>query len=198
MNKYLPLFVVILNIALVVPGCNQKPAGSIDSPPPAGKETSGGRLFGVSFQTMNNPFFVELNAGLLEVIEAHEFFGLPSERIAVLVHPESIVHALVSYADGGTLAHLGPPDMRHAIGHALHWPRREKLPLPRLDLARRYRDIGDLSGALAHYRVLAEASAEILPGVITDLEFLNNVYPRTRTLLELLERARDRARRYPG
>jgi len=68
----------------------------------------------------------------------------------------------------------------------------------RLDLARRYRDIGDLSGALAHYRVLAEASAEILPGVITDLEFLNNVYPRTRTLLELLERARDRARRYPG
>ncbi|HMM07542.1 MAG TPA: 1-deoxy-D-xylulose-5-phosphate reductoisomerase [Paracoccus solventivorans] len=72
----------------------------------------------------------------LEIIEAHEFFGLPSERIAVLVHPESIVHALVSYADGGTLAHLGPPDMRHAIGHALHWPRREKLPLPRLDLAR--------------------------------------------------------------
>lgn len=47
----------------------------------------------------------------LEIIEAHEFFGLPSERIAVLVHPESIVHALVSYADGGTLAHLGPPDI---------------------------------------------------------------------------------------
>ena len=72
----------------------------------------------------------------LEIIEAHEFFGLPSDRIAVLVHSESIVHALVSYADGGTLAHLGPPDMRHAIGHALHWPRRETLPLPRLDLAR--------------------------------------------------------------
>lgn len=72
---------------------------------------------------------------VLEVIEAHEFFGLPGERIEVLVHPESIVHALVSYVDGGTLAHLGPPDMRHAIGHALHWPRREKLPLARLDLA---------------------------------------------------------------
>lgn len=71
----------------------------------------------------------------LEVIEAHEFFGLPGERIEVLVHPESIVHALVSYIDGGTLAHLGPPDMRHAIGHALHWPRREKLPLVRLNLA---------------------------------------------------------------
>ncbi|MDO5369092.1 1-deoxy-D-xylulose-5-phosphate reductoisomerase [Paracoccus sp. (in: a-proteobacteria)] len=71
----------------------------------------------------------------LEVIEAHEFFGLPEDRIAVLIHPESIVHALVAYIDGGTLAHLGPPDMRHAIGHALHWPRREKLPLPRLDLA---------------------------------------------------------------
>lgn len=71
----------------------------------------------------------------LEVIEAHEFFGLPGNRIEVLVHPESIIHALVSYVDGGTLAHLGPPDMRHAIGHALHWPRREKLPLARLDLA---------------------------------------------------------------
>lgn len=71
----------------------------------------------------------------LEVIEAHEFFGLPGNRIEVLVHPESIVHALVSYVDGGTLAHLGPPDMRHAIGHALHWPRRERLPLPRLNLA---------------------------------------------------------------
>ena len=71
----------------------------------------------------------------LEVIEAHEFFGLPGERIEVLVHPESIVHALVSYIDGGTLAHLGPPDMRHAIGHALHWPHREKLPLARLNLA---------------------------------------------------------------
>ena len=69
------------------------------------------------------------------MIEAHEFFGLPSDRIEVLVHPESIVHALVSYIDGGTLAHLGPPDMRHAIGHALHWPRREKLPLARLNLA---------------------------------------------------------------
>ena len=71
----------------------------------------------------------------LEVIEAHEFFGLPADRISVVVHPESIVHALVEYVDGGTLAHMGPPDMRHAIGHALHWPRRVPLSLPRLDLA---------------------------------------------------------------
>lgn len=67
----------------------------------------------------------------------------------------------------------------------------------RLDLARRYRDVGDLAGALEHYRVLAEASPDVLPGVVTDLEFLNDVYPRTRTLLELLERARDRSRRHP-
>lgn len=71
----------------------------------------------------------------LEVIEAHEFFALPAERIAVLIHPQSIVHAMVSYVDGATLAHMGPPDMRHAIGHALHWPRRQRLPLPALDLA---------------------------------------------------------------
>ena len=71
----------------------------------------------------------------LEVIEAHEFFGLSSDRIRVLVHPESIVHAMVTYCDGATLAHMGPPDMRHAIGHALHWPDRAALPVAALDLA---------------------------------------------------------------
>jgi len=68
----------------------------------------------------------------------------------------------------------------------------------RLDLARRYRDIGDLAGALEHYRALVEAGPEVLPGVVTDLEFLNNVYPRTHTLLDLLERARERSRRQPS
>jgi tetratricopeptide (TPR) repeat protein len=68
----------------------------------------------------------------------------------------------------------------------------------RLDLARRYRDVGDLAGALGHYRALVEASPEVLPGVVTDLEFLNNVYPRTHTLLDLLERARERSRRHPS
>jgi 1-deoxy-D-xylulose-5-phosphate reductoisomerase len=53
----------------------------------------------------------------------------------VLVHPESIVHALVGFADGGLMAHVGPPDMRHAIGYALNWPERRALPVERLDLA---------------------------------------------------------------
>ncbi|MDO5630300.1 MAG: 1-deoxy-D-xylulose-5-phosphate reductoisomerase [Paracoccus sp. (in: a-proteobacteria)] len=72
----------------------------------------------------------------MEVIEAHEFFDLPPRRIKVLVHPESIVHAMVTHNDGGTIAHLGPPDMRHAIGYALNWPDRRPLPLPLLDLAK--------------------------------------------------------------
>ena len=71
----------------------------------------------------------------LEVIEAHEFFALPPQRIAVLIHPESIVHALVSHVDGGVIGHLGAPDMRHAIGYALHWPHRAPLPVAALDLA---------------------------------------------------------------
>jgi len=51
------------------------------------------------------------------------------------VHPESIVHALVGFADGALMAHLGPPDMRHAIGYALNWPARAPLPVARLNLA---------------------------------------------------------------
>lgn len=71
----------------------------------------------------------------LEVIETREFFGVAPERIEVLVHPESLVHALVGFADGALMAHLGPPDMRHAIGYALNWPARAELPVARLDLA---------------------------------------------------------------
>ena len=71
----------------------------------------------------------------LEVIEAHEFFGIAPDRIEVLVHPESIVHALVGFRDGGMIGHLGAPDMRHAIGYALNWPDRSHLPVARLDLA---------------------------------------------------------------
>ncbi|UXU74638.1 MULTISPECIES: 1-deoxy-D-xylulose-5-phosphate reductoisomerase [unclassified Paracoccus (in: a-proteobacteria)] len=72
----------------------------------------------------------------LEIIEAHEFFGLGMGRLRVLVHPQSIVHAMVTHRDGGSIAHLGAPDMRHAIGYALHWPQRQPLPVPPLDLAR--------------------------------------------------------------
>jgi 1-deoxy-D-xylulose-5-phosphate reductoisomerase len=71
----------------------------------------------------------------LEVIETHEFFGVPPERIEVVVHPESLIHALVGFRDGALMAHVGPPDMRHAIGYALNWPERRHLPVARLDLA---------------------------------------------------------------
>ncbi|GHE01340.1 1-deoxy-D-xylulose 5-phosphate reductoisomerase [Defluviimonas sp. 20V17] len=72
----------------------------------------------------------------LEVIETREFFGIDPDRIEVIVHPQSIVHALVGFIDGGLMAHIGPADMRHAIGYALNWPERRALPVERLDLAR--------------------------------------------------------------
>ena len=72
----------------------------------------------------------------LEVIEAKEFFDIAPERIEVLIHPESMIHAVVGHIDGGMLAHLGAPDMRHAIGYALNHPERAPLPVERLDLAK--------------------------------------------------------------
>ena len=75
-----------------------------------------------------------MNKGL-EVIEAHWLFGTPYDPIDVVVHPQSLVHALVSLCDGATLAHLGHPDMRVPIAYALHHPDRVDLPVPRLDLA---------------------------------------------------------------
>jgi 1-deoxy-D-xylulose-5-phosphate reductoisomerase len=71
----------------------------------------------------------------LELIEAKEFFGLSPEQVEVLIHPESLVHALVGFRDGALMAHMGVPDMRHAIGYALNWPDRRDLPVERLDLA---------------------------------------------------------------
>ncbi|HEY4943920.1 MAG TPA: 1-deoxy-D-xylulose-5-phosphate reductoisomerase [Rhizomicrobium sp.] len=75
-----------------------------------------------------------MNKGL-ELIEAHFLFALPPDKLDVLVHPQSIVHCLVSYEDGSTLAHLSAPDMRTPIAHALAWPRRIASPSRRLDLA---------------------------------------------------------------
>ena len=72
----------------------------------------------------------------LELIETKEFFGVSPKQIEVLVHPESIVHALVGFNDGAVMAHMGAPDMRHAIGYALHWPDRRELPVERLNLAK--------------------------------------------------------------
>ena len=71
----------------------------------------------------------------MEVIEAKEFFGVTPDQIEVIIHPESIIHSAVGYCDGAVMAHLGVPDMRHAIGYALNWPNRTPLPVARLDLA---------------------------------------------------------------
>ncbi len=75
-----------------------------------------------------------MNKGL-ELIEARHLFGLPSERIDVLIHPQSVVHSLVEYIDGSVLAQLGSPDMRVPIAYALAWPERMATPAERLDLA---------------------------------------------------------------
>jgi 1-deoxy-D-xylulose-5-phosphate reductoisomerase len=75
-----------------------------------------------------------MNKGL-EVIEAHHLFGVPYERIEVIVHPQSIVHGMVTLSDGAVLAHLGCPDMRVPIAYALHYPERGALDVARLDLA---------------------------------------------------------------
>ncbi|WP_313014092.1 1-deoxy-D-xylulose-5-phosphate reductoisomerase [Brevundimonas sp.] len=71
----------------------------------------------------------------LEMIEAAYLFGMPQDRIDVVVHPESIIHSLVEYVDGSTLAQMGPPDMRTPIACALAWPDRIAWPAPKLDLA---------------------------------------------------------------
>ncbi|MEL7150013.1 MAG: 1-deoxy-D-xylulose-5-phosphate reductoisomerase [Pseudomonadota bacterium] len=72
----------------------------------------------------------------LELIETKEYFGISPDRIETIIHPESLIHALVGHSDGGLIAHVGPPDMRHAIGYALHYPKRKALPVERLDLAK--------------------------------------------------------------
>jgi 1-deoxy-D-xylulose-5-phosphate reductoisomerase len=81
-----------------------------------------------------------INKGF-EMIEAHHLFGVPYERIDVLVHPQSIVHSLVHLNDGASLAHLGYPDMRVPISYALHLPERADTAVPMLDLA----SVGELS-----------------------------------------------------
>ena len=74
-----------------------------------------------------------MNKGL-EVIEAHFLFGLPAEKIKVVVHPQSTIHSLVQYVDGSVIAELGEPDMRTPIAHALAWPERIQSGVSLLDL----------------------------------------------------------------
>ena len=76
----------------------------------------------------------------LEVIEAKEFFNLRASEIEVVIHPESLVHAIACFFDSGMKAHLGPADMRHAIAYALHEEKRFKLSLDEINLA----DVGTL------------------------------------------------------
>ena len=71
----------------------------------------------------------------LEMIEAWHLFAVRPEQIEVVVHPQSIIHSMIGFCDGSILAHLGPPDMRVAIGHALAYPERAALPVNRLDFA---------------------------------------------------------------
>jgi 1-deoxy-D-xylulose-5-phosphate reductoisomerase len=88
-----------------------------------------GRKISVDSATM-------MNKGL-EMIEAHYLFGVPHERIEVLIHPESVVHSLVEYVDGSVLAQLGHPDMRTPIAQALAFPERVETGVPLLDLVSR-------------------------------------------------------------
>ena len=92
-----------------------------------------GRKISVDSATM-------MNKGL-EVIEAHWLFGAPAERIEVLIHPQSVIHSMVSYVDGSVLAQLGNPDMRTPIAHALAYPERVASGVAPLDLVQ----IGQLS-----------------------------------------------------
>ncbi len=98
------------------------PADALDHP----TWDMGGRITVDSATLMNKGF---------EMIEAFHLFGVPYERIEVVVHPQSIVHSLVHLNDGASLAHLGYPDMRVPISYALHFPERADVAVERLDLA---------------------------------------------------------------
>jgi 1-deoxy-D-xylulose-5-phosphate reductoisomerase len=91
----------------------------------------GGRITIDSATLMNKGF---------EMIEAHHLFGVPYERIDVVVHPQSIIHSLINLNDGASLAHLGYPDMKVPISYALNHPERADVDVPTLDLA----SIGEL------------------------------------------------------
>ncbi len=92
----------------------------------------GGRITIDSATLMNKGF---------EMVEAHHLFGVPYERIDVVVHPQSIIHSLINLNDGASLAHLGYPDMKVPISYALQHPERADVEVPTLDLP----SIGELT-----------------------------------------------------
>ena len=106
----------------------------------------------------------------MELIETKEFFGVRPDQIETIIHPESLIHALVGFNDGALMAHVGPHDMRHAIGFALNWPKRKDLPVQRLDLAQ----IGQLNfraPEAARYPALAIAQKVMEAGGLTGAVF---------------------------
>jgi 1-deoxy-D-xylulose-5-phosphate reductoisomerase len=103
-----------------------------------------------------------MNKGL-EVIEAHHLFGAAPERIEVVVHPQSMIHSMVEYADGSVLAQLGNPDMRTAIAHALAWPERVEAGVAPLDLTASA-PLAFEKPDLATFRCLALAFAALREG----------------------------------
>jgi 1-deoxy-D-xylulose-5-phosphate reductoisomerase len=106
----------------------------------------------------------------MELIETKEFFDIKPDQIETIIHPESLIHALVGFNDGALMAHVGPHDMRHAIGFALNWPKRKDLPVQRLDLAQ----IGQLNfraPQAARYPALAIAQKVMEAGGLTGAVF---------------------------
>ncbi len=106
----------------------------------------------------------------MELIETEEFYGVRPDQIETIIHPESLIHALVGFNDGALMAHVGPHDMRHAIGFALNWPKRKDLPVQRLDLAQ----IGQLNfraPQAARYPALAIAQKVMEAGGLTGAVF---------------------------
>ena len=103
-----------------------------------------------------------MNKGL-ELIEAHHLFGLPEAQIEILVHPQSVVHSMVSYVDGSVLAQMGQPDMRTPIAYTLAWPKRMAAPVAPLNLV----EIGQLTFEapdIERFRALAIARQVLKTG----------------------------------
>ena len=140
-----------------------------------------------------------MNKGL-ELIEARHLFGLSSDRIDVLIHPQSVVHSLVEFVDGSVLAQLGAPDMRIPIAFALAWPERMGTPAKRLDLAAIARlefETPDLSRfpalRLAREALEAGGAAPIVLNAANEVAVAAFLAGRLRfpEIAELVERALD-------
>ena len=126
--------------------------------------------FMVAKQLLQKEIAVNKEMVANDTIEAKELFDLQEAQIETVIHPESLIHALVGFSDGALMAHVGPHAMRHAIGCALNWPTRKALPVERLDLAK----IGQLNFRApdhARYPALAIAQKVMDAGGLTGAVF---------------------------